>query len=83
MKADNWILCTESLPVELDDYCSDNCLLTMKEKDDPTEGLPFVEIGYYDLREKIWRTVSSGGIHEIDEKLEVVAWMPVPEPYKE
>ena len=70
--AQQWIPCSERLPERLGEY-----LITALSN--PSKN-PISSAGYYHERIKEFGTFDRGGNWE---KWDVIAWMPLPEPYKE
>lgn len=75
---EKWILCSERLPEELDDYTSDNVLITVAEKEE--NAARFVFVGYYDYREKQWYSCAEC-FHQHINSYDVIAWKPGEKPY--
>ena len=70
--AQQWIPCSERLPERLGEY-----LITALSN--PSKN-PISSVGYYHERIKEFGTFDRGGNWE---KWDVIAWMPLPEPYTE
>lgn len=83
---EKWVLCSEQLPPELDDYISDNVLIvTRSAKDHEVDVWPSnVYIGYFSYRENRWWTSAQSYCAPINNNngLEeyVVAWREIPGP---
>lgn len=77
LQFDNWIPCKERLPEEEKDYL---CCYEYTEIGGTHEGEKFKDYGvfYHDgyKRIKYWETINKKNI-------QVVAWQPLPEPYRE
>lgn len=71
----DWIPCSERLPELTDSELYTMALVTIENGD--------VCLGAYHSDDKEWRTRMSVGEKYYSKKHKVVAWMPLPEPYKE
>lgn len=68
---DRWIPCSERLPITYGEY-----LITVQSYPNKRR---VSTAGYFDIIKKGFGTFRSSGIWE---KWDVIAWMPLPEPYK-
>lgn len=73
-KVGEWILVSERLPGDGDDYVYPKCLVTIENGD--------VCLGVYRHCDKEWLTRMSAGETVYSNIHDVLAWMPLPEPYK-
>lgn len=73
-KVGEWIPCSERLPEKNGMY-----FITLKDLDFNGECHCFTEFRYYTSRKKKW----DEGIERDNPGMEIIAWMPLPEPYKE
>lgn len=71
----HWIPVTERLP-EDDVYV----LLTVRRMDDSYNHVPFISTGYISWNHQCWWCAHDGNCK--DANVEVLAWMPLPEPFK-
>ena len=71
-KMNKWIPTSEMLPEEEDGY-----LVMWRRRDEKYPGRLFYEVCEYDPDEDEWETIEQAGA----EGAEIVAWMPLPEPY--
>lgn len=84
-KVSGWIPCSDRMPEVMDGSygeCSDDVLICVKWDDVITESLGFY--GFYPGSPKMqgWWSVWANGCEKISEEKEVIAWMPLPKPYK-
>ena len=80
-----WIPVREKLPEVMDGTngeCSDDVLICVADDEQITISTGFY--GYYPKSKSYqgWWSVWSYGCHQLDRKYKVIAWMPLPEPYK-
>lgn len=73
LKVGEWIPCSERLPEKNGMY-----FITLKDLDFNGECHCFTEFRYYSSRKKKW----DEGIERDNPGMEIIAWMPLPEPYK-
>lgn len=71
---DDWIPCGESLPEENDKEFYDMQLVTLKDGE--------VCLGVYRNKDNEWLTRKQEGEKVYTNAHEVIAWQPLPEPYK-
>ncbi len=71
---DDWIPCSESLPEENDKEFYDMQLVTLKDGE--------VCLGVYRNKDNEWLTRKQEGEKVYTNTHEVIAWQPLPEPYK-
>ena len=71
-----WIPVTERLPED-----SAYVLLTVRRMDDSYNHVPFISTGYISWNHQCWWCAHDGNCK--DANIEVIAWMPLPEPYGE
>ena len=69
-----WIPCSERLPESLDFV-----LLTVR-RDKPYNQRPFISVGYIDMNKTSWWCAHDGNCKSAN--VEVIAWQPLPEPYR-
>lgn len=84
--AKQWIPVSERLPEVMDGSngeCSDDVLICVADDEQITISTGFY--GYYPQSKLLqgWWSVWACGCEQLDSKYKVVAWMPLPEPYKE
>ena len=72
----HWIPVTERLPED-----SVYVLLTVRRMDDSYNHVPFISTGYISWNHQCWWCAHDGNCK--DANIDVLAWMPLPEPYKE
>lgn len=75
-KEQRWIPVSEKLP-EDDVYV----LLTVRRMDDSYNHVPFISTGYISWNHQCWWCAHDGNCK--DANIDVLAWMPLPEPYRE
>lgn len=80
-----WIPVSERLPEVMDgsnNECSDDVLICVADNEWITISTGFY--GYYprSKSQQGWWSMWAYGCHQLDSKYKVVAWMPLPEPYK-
>ena len=80
-----WIPVSESLPEVMDGSngeCSDDVLICVADDEQITISTGFY--GYYPQSKLLqgWWSMWACGCHQLDSKYKVIAWMPLPEPYK-
>lgn len=75
-KIGEWISVKERLPKD-----SEFVLLTIRRMNEAYNHQPFISVGYIDWNQTVWWCAHDGDCeqHQID----VLAWMPLPEPYQE
>ena len=83
-----WIPVSERLPEVMDGTngeCSDDVLICVLDEDGENYTISTGFYGYYpsDITQQGWWCVWAHGYEQLDNKCEVLAWMPLPEPYKE
>ena len=85
-----WISCKEKLPEVMygsGGECSADVLICVKDEDEEGTTITISTgfYGYYPESKTLrgWWSVYAYGCSQLDEKYEVIAWMPLPEPYKE
>lgn len=71
-----WIPCSERLPED-----SVYVLLTVRRMDDSYNHVPFISTGYISWNHQCWWCAHDGNCK--DANIDVIAWMPLPEPYEE
>jgi len=71
----HWIPVTERLPED-----SVYVLLTIRRMDDSYNHVPFISTGYISWNHQCWWCAHDGNCK--DANIDVLAWMPLPEPYK-
>ena len=71
-----WIPVSEALPEN-----TEFVLLTIRRLDKSYNQTPFISVGYVSWNQTAWWCAHDGDcdVHNV----EVLAWMPLPEPYKE
>jgi len=80
-----WIPCSERLPVIMDwsnGECSDDVLICVADDEYITISTGFY--GYYprSTSQQGWWSMWAYGCSQLDSKYKVIAWMPLPKPYK-
>lgn len=80
-----WIPVSERLPEVMDgsnDECSDDVLICVADDEYITISTGFY--GYYprSKSQQGWWSMWAYGCHQLDSKYKVIAWMPLPQPYK-
>lgn len=83
--ANKWIPVSERLPKVMDGTngeCSDNVLMCVADDEWITISTGFY--GYYpgDITLQGWWSVWADGCCQLDSKYKVIAWLPLPKPYK-
>jgi len=80
-----WIPVSERLPEVMDGSngeCSDDVLICVADDEQITISTGFY--GYYtkSISNQGWWSMWAYGCHQLDSKYKVIAWMPLPQPYK-
>ena len=70
-----WIPVTERLPKD-----ARAVLLTIRRMDKSFNQIPFISVGYISWNQQAWWCAHDGDCKE--NNIEVLAWMPLPEPWK-
>jgi hypothetical protein len=81
----NWIPVSERLPEVMDGSngeCSVDVLICVADDEQITISTGFY--GYYpkSISDQGWWSMWAYGCHQLDSKYKVIAWMPLPEPYR-
>lgn len=81
-----WIPVSERLPKVMDGTngeCSDDVLICVEDDEWITISTGFYAYYPRSKSQQGWWSMWAYGCHKLDSKYKVVAWMPLPDPYKE